>query len=326
MRQNNTTRSLACLSLLALSAVPAQAVFSFGGLQVSNGILEGATWTGDGVLPSGNLLPGTSTDSSPGNSGTLFDNFSGSGTLTPTNLITGNRLEAGASASVQFTLNGAGATGDLVVNNNSRFDGGANSFNSLGLTDLTGVTSIDVTVTYSQFVGGRDFPAFATEFNKTPMIAATRLVTPGTGFTASDFTVTGTLDEVFTSADGTNFVAGSAGITPTVTVPPFTAPSAGAVSATANSFDPGNAATWLMFKGFDVDGDGAFDADDADNAYARSVTYTITPTAQSTFADDTLIVFSLDGQSYGNLSNVPEPSAALLSVLALGALARRKRS
>ena len=95
---------------------------------------------------------------------------------------------------------------------------------------------------------------------------------------------------------------------------------------TANSYDAGNPATWLLYKGYDVDGSGAFDGGDADNAYARTITYTITPTAQSTFAADTLFVFSLDGQSYGNLSNVPEPSAALLSVLALGALARRKRS
>ena len=181
MKSLATARSFAALGLLAASITPSQAVFSFGGLEVNNGILSGATWTGDGAINPGNLVPGTSSTTSSGNSGVLFDGFTGSGTLTPTNLITGNRLESGANASIQFTLNGAGASADLRLNNNSRFDGGANSFNSLGLTGFAGVTSVDVTVTYSQFVAGRDNPDFADEFDKTPMLAGTRLITPAQG-------------------------------------------------------------------------------------------------------------------------------------------------
>ena len=317
-------KTIRTISLLVL-AQPAFAVMSYIGLETdSSAVLSGGSWSGGGAgVLQADVVPGTSSGgtTTPGNTGVLVSGFSGTGTLTINQFASGGRIGSDVTGTITTTL--VGGTADLIVANSNNFDGGANNFNSIQWGNFAGVTSLQVTVDYSEILAGRTFAT--PNLGQAPILGAMDVISHGLGLTGADFQVTAEYSGLVSSSDGVNFVNGVAGYNPRVSNE-FGSVSAGQTSFTGDSVgNPGG--HWLMLKGYDVDGDGAYDADDSDKVYVDSVTFTITRDDGMAFASDTQFNLSLDGEQFANLANaIPEPSAALLASLAGGLLLVRRRS
>lgn len=307
-----------------ITTLSSQAVVAYLGLETdgSQNIL-GGSWSGNGTIQS-NLTPGTSSfDGStitPGNSGVLVDNFTGSGTLSINSFASGDpgteRFEADTTANVTVSI--AGGSADLFLANSAPWDGGADSFNSIQLHDLAGVTSVSFTVQFDRLIAGRVWEP--TNLGAAPTIAGLNLLAPGTGLATTNFNLSAAYNGVVSSADGINFVPGAAGYNPTLS------PNYDAASAGDTTFTSSDLTGWHILRGYDVDGSGAYDATDADKVYIDSVTFTVTPIGAASFAPDTELAISLDGERHANADNaIPEPSVSLLGLAALAGLGIRRR-
>lgn len=311
---------------------------SYAALSFTGG--SDTSWSGSGNVLNANPSPGTFTgtginvpfvEDTAG--GTLsISNFANSA-LNPTTRVS-NTLSAG----VEFTF--TGGTADISLGNTTDSDGGqgASFFNSASITGLAGVSSIKMTVTYNEFLAGRsrvlgnsnDLRGFAT-------LGAVGVAAAGTGLDINDFNTLAVFGQSFGLNALGNFVPGiPSGV-------PFTSAGGGFsdppvvngsdVTFSADRFtglvSPGGGGLdgdFLFLRAFDADGSGDLTPQDADDFYAKELTFTITPDS-GTFEDDTIFTFSFDGQQHANLALVPEPSSVMsLSLAAFAFAMRRKRS
>ena len=297
-------------------------------------------WSGSGTVLNANPSPGTF--SGTGISVPFVENAA-SGTLSISNFANSalnptTRVSNTLAADVAFTF--TGGTADISLNNTTNSDGGqgANFFNSVNITGLAGVSSIQMTVTYNEFLAGRsrvlgnsnDLRGFAT-------LGAVGVAAAGTGLDINDFNTLAVFSQAFGLNSMGNFVPGTpSGIPFTSAGGGFSAPpivSGTDVTFSADRFTglvaPGGGGLdgdFLFLRAFDADGSGNLTPEDADDFYARELTFTITPDS-GTFEDDTIFTFSLDGQQHANLALVPEPSSMMtLSLAAFAFAMRRKRS
>ncbi|MEM9081783.1 MAG: PEP-CTERM sorting domain-containing protein [Verrucomicrobiota bacterium] len=313
------------LLLFAASTIPALAVFPFDYATDSGGnFTNGGTWTGDGSVVA-DIEPGTFSGTPL--TQTVVQDFSSGMAFLPMNVNndSGTRVNADLDLSVSFEV--VGGTADLQYSNSANFDGGVDKFNSIGLTDLDGVTSLSIRMNYSQFVAARD--SAPGSLASRPMLAALGLVSAGAGLSLTDFAVTMSLTNPVYSTDGVNFLPGVGTATPFASAQwdPF---SAGDTTFTADGFAGflpigASSTNFLMLRGYDAAGDG-FDTTDAQHYYADEMVWTITPSGGATeFEAGTQFVFSLDGKQYAN-EPVPEPTvSSLLALLLSGVLVRRRR-
>ncbi|MGJ8656810.1 MAG: hypothetical protein ACSHX6_10205 [Akkermansiaceae bacterium] len=229
-----------------------------------------------------------------------------------------------------FNVSFSGGSGDLYVANSADYDDGALYHNSVGFSGLTGVTAINLTINYSEFLAGRN--SSVSSATSRPLLAALGLVDAGAGLGLSNFDVDMSIGNAVYSLNGTDFTAGGPNVASFASDAWETPTGGGLNYSDVNGFSElvglgGNSDGFLLVRGFDFDGNG-YDTTDATKFYADTMTWTITPgDGAATFSEDTHFVFSLDGQQYSNVENVPEPSVSLLSALsALMALSFRRRN
>ncbi len=288
-----------------------------------SGVITGGTWTGDGTVQPNIVAgsfsgPATATVQFPVTnftSGTLGINGIGGNVYSSNRILTNPLI-----ATHQITLTGGNA--DLRMHNSNSFDGGNLLFNSIGLTDFSGVTEISWTTTYSAPIAGRnsDTGSLLTR----PMGQAFALLNAGTGNNTSSFQLDLAYNQIYRQTSPGVFVTGVGSATPFQSTE-FGTAVAGATSFTANAF-PLN--KFILVRGYDVDG-GGFGASDTDDIYMRQLTWTLRKDDNTAFAANTVFVFSMDGQQYANhVDVIPEPSSILLigGSLIGGFLHRRRRA
>jgi hypothetical protein len=331
IKNNIQTRNLVT-GLTLLIASPAFAVIPFSFTTDGSSVITGGTWSGDGTVQP-NIVMGTA----PGpvqlpvtdfTSGTLALNSMGgndSGNVYSTNRILTNPLTS------THVINLTGGSADLRMHNSNNNDGGTLLFNSLGLTNFDGVTSISWTTTYNQPIAGRntDLPPHPSGFITRPMGMGLAMVTAGTGQTISSFTVDMSYTQIYQQISPGVFITGVPSIATPTHNAGFGTQVAGATSFTSDAFTGLN--QFLLVRGYNMDGignSGNMETADADDVYMRQMTWTIRKDDNSAFASDTVFVFSMDGQQYSNFNNViPEPSSMLLlSASLLGGCLYRRRT
>ncbi|MEM9080089.1 MAG: PEP-CTERM sorting domain-containing protein [Verrucomicrobiota bacterium] len=314
-----------CLSrifaLVALSGGWCEAVFTFD-VSTSSGAnptITGGSWTGDGAVQP-DVAVGPIFDGD-----VLVDDFtSGTFRIDGSALGTNGRITTGSG--VSHTITFTGGTGDLVVINSNGNDGGSLLFNNMTILDLMGVTSISIVTKYDDPIAGRNI--IPTSKGGLPMGMSLGLNNAGTGLGLDSFQVTYSLGNLVTSTDGTNFNLGASGAMPFSNG--WDSVVGGQSTFTASDFpglsmdgDRGDLQLWV--RSYDLDGEDGPTSGDAELAYANTFTFTITPDS-GTFAADTVFLLSMDGQQYGNVGLVPEPSVvALVSILGAGFVLRRRR-
>ncbi len=302
------------------------AVLPFVVSNTTTGVLDPvhATWTGNGTVQN-NLFPGNWTSTASTNKDVLANNFS-TGTLSikPGSLYPNPRISTNQGVSVSTSL--TGGTGDLVMVNSTNFDDSATKYNSIALTDLQGVTSISLTISFVQPIAARsDFTTL--NLDSFPVGAALGLVSTGSGLALTDFNVAMSYGQVYSDAnDDGVFIGGvpstarpliSGGWVGTSTTPVYGTPGATSFNSSGftgliNVLGAGDT-DFLMVRGWDTSNNGTFSpATEADLVYVSSLTWTITPDAGKTFAAGTEFTISMDGQQHANLNAVPEPSAWIL--------------
>lgn len=297
-----------------------------------------ATWTGNGTLGT-NLFPGNWTGSASTNKDIIVNNFS-SGTLTinPGSLYPNPRVSTGQGVSIAVAF--TGGTGDLLAVNSTNYDDSATMYNSIGITDLAGVTSVSITFNFVQPIAARsDFTTV--NLDSFPIGAALGLVSTGSGLGLTNFNTTLTYGQVYSDAnDDGVFIAGvpgtasplisggwvGSGTTPVYGTPGATSFSSSQFTGLINVLGQGDP-DFLMLRGWDVSGNGTFSpATEADLVYVSSLTWTITPDIGMTFAAGTEFTISMDGQQHTNMPVIPEPSGWALAALGgMGLIAWRKR-
>jgi hypothetical protein len=334
---NFFTRSLAMAGLTVLAASPAWAVFPFAWDTNASSVVNAAhgSWTGNGaVQPNIHSATGVTIGGNLGTNAQIAVNDFSSGTFT-INGLDGNIYAPGGVKSgdgrmlanpinATHTITLTGGTADIRLHNSSSTDGGANLFNSVGLTGFSaGVTSITWKTTFSSPIAGRmtDLTSRTTR----PMGSGLALLNVG-GHALGDFTVNMQYDQIYHDL-GAGFVSGApAGKAPLVNQG-FGTPAPGSSSFTSNAFNNFN--EFLLVRGYNVDGDAAYDADDAPKVYMREMTWTITPDAGKSFNASTIFVTSMDGEQYtGYALAIPEPTSLLLMAGSVvgGCLLRRRRA
>lgn len=300
----------------------------------TTGVLDPAhaTWTGDGTVQ-GNLFPGTWTSAANTNKDVLVNNFTqGTLTIKPGSLYPNPRVSTGQGVSISTTF--TGGTGDILVVNSTNYDDSATKYNSIGITDLQGVTQIQLTINFAQPIATRsDFTTL--NLDSFPVGAALGLVstgsTAGNPLGLTNFNVSMSYGEVYSDAnDDGVFIAGvpsnaaplisggwvGSGTTPVYGVDGATSFSTGGFTGLINVLGAGDA-DFLMVRGWDVSNNGTFSAaTEADLVYVSSLTWTISADPGMTFAAGTEFTISMDGQQHANLNAVPEPSAWVLSMVA----------
>ena len=317
--------------LLLVSNTLSHAVMPYALSTDSNGAFISGGWTGNGTVQP-NINPGTYTGTTI--EGILVQDFS-SGVLSVDiagDLITTGRLKDPNQGAVHTITLIGGGTADIRLANSNGFDGGASLWNSVGLTGFSGnVTSIQFTTVFDTPVAGRS--EFANNYGIGGMGAGLALINAGALQGLDSFTVGLSYGGVFSSSAGNSagpynpslpgFVSGvPSGAIPSVSNG-FVAGVAGATSFTSNAFT--GLDQFLLVKGYDYDGSGnAYQADDGDNVYITSMTWTITKDNNLFFSPDTLFVVSMDGQQYGT-SFVPEPSSVILGLTGVALFAFRRR-
>ena len=302
----------------------------------SGGNIIGGSYSGSGTVQP-DATPGTfSTDGVvaktlvAGSTGGAFTINPGALANTPG---TDPRFETNENlgATITYSILGGGSA-DFTLTNSTTNDGSDTLFNSFGLTNFSGnVTGVSVTVAYNQYVGGRD----RTETVNRPMLAALGMVNAGTGSAGGNYTVGMNFNDVYSSIDGTNFLAGLAAnpsgaplVSNGVTVASAGSTSFGAPDGFTGTIGVGSGNPhFILLRGYDMDGSGLYTPGTDDRrVYAKEVEFTIGVDGASTaFVSDTQFTFSMDGANYSNVVNVPEPSALLLGSLGVLALLRRSR-
>lgn len=321
---------------LCWAVTSAQAGFPFVVTSGSTGTVSGGSWTGSGTIAP-NITPGTTSATNS----KIFVNDFGSGTLqispgslypntaNVANLNDVNRVTSSTGVSHVITINGG--TADLLLANTNNFDGGADKFNSVGLSGFSpGVTSISWTMTYTLPIAGRT--SSPTQLDSRPMGGALGLAATG-GLALNNFNVDLELENMYSTpvANGV-FVSGIPAL-----ARPYASTSWGTTTGGQTTFHsdgftglvpPGELSNnFLLVRGYDYNGSGnGFTAADAPLVYTQSYTWTISLDS-GTFAAGTQFVMSLDGQQFTNLNNVPEPTLIGLAAMGVGILVfvRRRR-
>ena len=317
--------------LLLVSSTLSHAVLPFNLTTDGSSVFTNGGWSGDGAVQT-NISPGTYTGTII--EGMLVQNFS-SGALTINNfggdpVLPNNRLKD-LNQGVVHTITLIGGTADLRLANSNAFDGGASLWNSTGLTDFQGVTSIVFTSIFETPLAGRT--ELIGDLANGGMGAGLSLINIGAGQALSSFTVGLSYGGVFSSAAGNasgpydpslpGFTSG----VPSNAIPQksagFNTPAPGSTVFTSDAFTGTN--QFLLVKGYDYDGSGdGYTAADSDNVYITSMTWTIRKDDNSVFSPDTLFVVSMDGQQHGT-SFVPEPSSVILGLSGVALFAFRRR-
>lgn len=298
-----------------LSAASCLAVLPFDVSTNGSGTVINGSWVGNGTVQP-NQTAGNFNNNGVGLD-VLVQNFSsGTFTINPGNLYPNPRISTNMGVSVSVSL--TGGTGDFLLANSNNFDGGNTMYNSVGLTDLAGVTSITWTIEFTEPIAGRSDVVTGLDFR--PIGAAIGLVAAGSGLTAGSFNVALSYDEVYSSAtsDGL-FISGLPGNAIPYASAGWDSPAApGATSFVTNDGFTGTVSLgasdtdFLLVRGYDYNGSGnGYTAADSDLVYIKSLTWTITSDTGS-FAAGTHFTVSMDGQQHANLEAVPEPSAGLL--------------
>lgn len=325
------SRSLVA-GLTLLVASPAWAVIPFTFTTNGSSVITGGTWTGDGtvqpnIVMGSSSAPVTATVQYPVTdftSGTLGLNSIGGSA--PNNVYITNRILSNPLTATH-SINLTGGNADLRMHNSNSNDGGALLFNSIGLTNFDGVTSVSWTTTYNQPIAGRDNQN--TNIITRPMGMGLALIDAGLAGTdtVASYRVDMTFNQIFQETTPGVFVTGVPGAAAPFQSANFLASLPGATSFTSQTFDALD--RFLLVRGYDVDG-GGYDSPDADEVYMRQMTWTIRRDDGGAFDPTTIFVFSMDGQQYSNYTGVPipEPSSMLLIAGSLigGCLYRRRKA
>jgi|GEM_PF-2040982 len=301
-------------------AVPSPGTFDFnaGAVPIVNDYITG---TSGGTLSIGGFS--TAAANSPSNR------------IDPTN--SGNATSS-LNATVKFTF--TGGTGTVRLANSAADDGSSTStlYNSFSVTNLSGVTGVNIQVTYNEFVAGRSQivggnASDTRNFEGLSTLGAIGVTNTGS-LAADQISGNVTFGQAFgRNADGSYspgvptgsaITASGGGLSgaPTVAGSDVTFASSG-LSGTVGL--GGLSPNFLFLRAFDTNENG-LDASDGENFYAKSITFDLVPEV-GTFDNDTAFTVSLDGEQYlGSFQNVPEPSSLfVLSLAAVGGLVRRRR-
>ena len=300
------------LLALAITVKPALAVFPLTDLATDSlGNVIGGSYSGDGTVQSNVVAPaGGATGSF------LFVDDASSGTVTVDSLPTPSQTRLSPGTGVDFSFTFGGGTGDVFLNDRNSFDGGANDFDGISLSGMSGVTSASVTIEYSNLHAARNFNLTG---RSGPYFAGVILADPGEGLNAFDYNLVAELNGVVSSTDGVNF---SPGLDPSFTMigsPEYDPASPGDTVFTADSL-PDIPTGFLSIKGFDTNEDGNLSLGDLQNVYAESLTWTITRDDGLAFPEGTRFLFSLDGQVYSNQEDATAAAAAIPEVSGFFAL------
>ncbi len=319
---------------------------------------ESASWTGPGTPDATESSPGTlmNVDAMTGTGDPIVRSIATGATSGTLNIPTFNNaaiaapIRSGAGTSrvssslgASFGVSFTGGTGTVNLVNSSESDGGQGrtSFNSINLTNLAGVSRIDVDLSYSEFLSSRSpIPNLANNLLGLPTLVGVGVSNAGTSLNESAFQTTFAFQNAFsttTPADAASFAPGIVnGVVPITTQALAFSGAAGNV-ATFNSTGFGGlvnagggalSPNFLLLRAFDTDGDGMHNNSDLDGVFAsdRVIVSILAGPNGETFADDTNFVFSLDGEQFPTTTLVPEPSVMFLLPFAMGGLLRRRRA
>lgn len=337
------------LSLLTLIMGNATAALPFivettSGLTTSGTTtnFSGGSWQGDGTVQTTvdvtdglNNASGTGTAGNDNND-TLVTGFSGTGVFTINDFSINDSDRAALSAldfgaTISVTLGGTG-TADIILADQNDYDYNASAFEGFHIGNFNGVTSIDITLTYTQPLAMRnDSTDDLTSLERAPWLSAIGLIDEGSTFATDDYDVTLAYSNIYSSASTSGaFTAGIPADSTAYASTSLLTPVAGGVSFTSvDGFDgyitPGVSSTNNIFvKGFEYDP--LLDANDTPSTadavqfYATTVTFTITPDGDSgtptSFDAGTKFSLSFDGDIHSNFSNIPEPAS--FSLLFIG--------
>lgn len=279
-----------------------------------------ATWSGDGTVTPN--ITGTGSNPTTIVSGTTGGTFSpGNFAMTaadPANYLNGDRSNTGIGLSITISVTGTNASFDFGGRSvDSQFATGWQNFQ---ITNMQNVQSMTVSYTFTDPIA-----AIRGSNNTTAPYLVGMRQADGSGTynavgTIANLTVDGAPYSVVNHPDADFMELGSAVWNNSTGV--------GTISGlgTTNEFHG--------FTRLDIDGDGFVEAptiasstdetvQEIERTYATGITWTITSN-NTAFSDGSVFMFSFNGVQY--LDTIPEPSAAILSVVGLcGAACYRNR-
>lgn len=308
-------------------------------------LLGGVTWDGDGVInPSINPGEIPSNQNTWSNPQILISDFNfgalhlpsigiepGNPTTTFPNVFDAGRFLINPTGVTHSVSLNSGGTASMRLDNSARWDGGERLFNSIGLTNLSGVNEITWTITYTVPIATRNDDV-RNSSDAGPLGAGLALIDAG-GSALDNFRVTMQYGGVFSSApiNGINgpYEPGVQANFEAITENGLEVDSNDPTLFTAEEFEAID--LFLIMKGWSTNGTvddfAPAGANEAPLHYVTSQTWTITLADGGDFGEDTIFVFSMDGAQY-HLNAVPEPAtAAFLAALAVAGFVvyRRRR-